>query len=417
MPADTTPQPMQSVDPTGPDGWISWHAQRSGMQPAGAIEYAYYTDAHLLEDRIDLGPCRLLNTFGFAARQPGQVPLSLVLRVELFEAINVGTRSPEQTDAAAWHGGGLDEELAALVSLALGIRLRSGGQIRIFDPGSDADVRGRPVNYDHVQPYLPQSRRAAVLPAVTGPVRLSEAAARLARYPDLAAAEANALVKAARSWQEAVWVADSDPRQAWLRLITALESAAQVWAGAPASSPEERLILARPKLANRLVRDATPELHRFVAKDLDGVFKATEKFVRFAMAYLPDPPAERPPVGFQLDWTRMEEHLALVYDWRSQDLHAGTPIPAPMCEPPQQFDVHAAASEIPLGLASWTRNAAWLATDTPMLLHTFADISRRTLLNWLATTAAVSSAPSRLVGVLPLILAGFRGVLVGGSSS
>jgi hypothetical protein len=54
------------------------------------------------------------------------------------------------------------------------------------------------------------------------------------------------------------------------------------------------LAIARPKLAKRLDRDATSELHRFVARNLDGVFKATRKFIDFTMAYLPDPPAVRP---------------------------------------------------------------------------------------------------------------------------
>jgi hypothetical protein len=94
--------------------------------------------------------------------------------------------------------------------------------------------------------------------------------------------------------------------------------------GEAASSFEDGLLIARPKLAKRLARDATPELQRFVAKGLDGIFKATEKFIDFTMAHLPAPPAVRPPEGFRLDWARMAEHLELVYAWRSRDLHDGT---------------------------------------------------------------------------------------------
>jgi hypothetical protein len=123
-----------------------------------------------------------------------------------------------------------------------------------------------------------------------------------------------------------------------------------------------------------------------VAKDLDGIFKATEKFIHFTMAHLPDPPAVRPPEGFRLDWTRMAEHLELVYAWRSRALHAGTPIPVPMCELPHRLDEQPARIEVPPGLATWTGSAAWTAADIPMLLHTFPYIARGTLLNWLAAT-------------------------------
>jgi hypothetical protein len=381
-----SPEPLPEPPPAvpGPDGWTNWRAQRAGVPGAGAVEFAGYTDAQLLEDQVDLGPCRLLNTIGFAARRAGQVPLSLVLRVEWHAAADPRERSREETDTATWHGGGLDDELAALVSLALGIRLQSGGRIREFDP--DGDVRGRPVHFDHVPPYLPPPRRAPLLPTITGPARLVVASGRLVGYPLLTAAQANALVKAARAWQEAVWIADADPRQAWLRLVSALEAAAQAWAGGPARSPEERLLIARPRLAKRLTRDATPEVHRFVAKDLVGIFKATEKFIDFTMAHLPDPPATRPPEGFRLDWARMAENLELVYAWRSRDLHGGTPIPVPMCEPPHQLNGHPAPIEVPLGLATWTGSATWTNADIPMLLHTFAYITRGTLLNWLMAT-------------------------------
>jgi hypothetical protein len=38
--------------------------------------------------------------------------------------------------------------------------------------------------------------------------------------------------------------------------------------------------------------------------------------------------------------------------------------------------------EKPLGLATGTRGAVWVAEDTPMLLHTFEYIARKALLKW-----------------------------------
>jgi len=72
--------------------------------------------------------------------------------------------------------------------------------------------------------------------------------------------------------------------------------------------------------------------------------------------------------------------LRKIYDWRSKALHGGTPFPEPMCNPPfQQKD---ACFEKPIGLASQTKGATWVAADTPMCLHIFEYIVRHSLLNW-----------------------------------
>jgi hypothetical protein len=52
----------------------------------------------------------------------------------------------------------------------------------------------------------------------------------LQRYFRLERGQANALVRAARSHQAALWAAEGDPRQAWLKLISAVEAAAHYWA-------------------------------------------------------------------------------------------------------------------------------------------------------------------------------------------
>jgi hypothetical protein len=380
---ESSEQTTPAADLAGPAAWVNWRAQRAGQPSRGAVEFAGYTDAQLLELDGDLGPCRLLNTLASAASRPsGGVPLGLVLRVEFHHIDTIPSgRPPERTDTAAWHGGDLDDELASLVALALGIRLRAGGRIREFRT-DNPDMRGRPAGYDHAAPYLPPPRRGPLLPTITGPARLSDAAARLAGYPLLTAAQANALVKAARAWQEAAWIADSDPRQAWLRLVGAVEAAAQQWAGAD-RSPTEQLRLVRPSIAKRIERDATPDLLDWLAPKVAWLFGATTKFLDFTLTFLPDPPAIRPSSpAFQVDWARMQDHLNTIYDWRSRDLHEGTPIPAPMCAPPYPFE--GVASERPMGISSWYGSGNWVAADTPMLLHTFAYVVRGALLNWLA---------------------------------
>jgi hypothetical protein len=96
----------------------------------------------------------------------------------------------------------------------------------------DPDPRGRPVEYDHQPPYLPppDSPDRPILPATADGANLEDATPYLARYPDLPAERAVALVRAARTYQEGLWVAESDPRQAWLRFVSAVEPAASFWA-------------------------------------------------------------------------------------------------------------------------------------------------------------------------------------------
>ena len=42
-----------------------------------------------------------------------------------------------KTDTSQYHGGWLVDEIAALLSLCLGIRIKAGGQTRIFEEGKD----------------------------------------------------------------------------------------------------------------------------------------------------------------------------------------------------------------------------------------------------------------------------------------
>jgi hypothetical protein len=410
-PAPDTPDAV-SGSMRGPRGWQNWQARRDGQPAHSALEYACYTDAALHGSmEHDFGPYRLLNTLATLANpQPGRIQLALVLRVDLHldetdepqlpppmrvpdDISETGNRRAMDelfagwTDTTTYHGGQLDDEMAALASLALGVRLKSGGPIREFRP-DNPDPRGRPIGFDHWPPYLPSSQnpRGLVLPEAAAGAELAQVAAPLTRYPDLPAGQAVALVRAARIYQEGLWIAEDDPRQAWLRFVSAAEVAADYWA--VDRPPEEQLRIARPNLAALLAAKGDDHL-REVAALLTAISGSTSKFIRFLIRFAPDPPRERPSEYQQVDWssrTRLRDHLGLIYDYRSKDLHTGTPMPQPMCEPPHQ-DEGSPPSEIPLGPWTWIgpEPAFWARKDTPMLLHVFAGIVRRALLAWWIT--------------------------------
>jgi hypothetical protein len=218
----------------------NWQAQMEGLAAHGALEVACYTDAVLSGEEI-IGPYHLLENYlddPFAYPQPS-VRVGLVLRIEHHRPVadpqDFIDEAWEQTDPRVFHGGDGGQELAGLLSLALGVRLKAGGIVRVFDPAGDP--RGQPQEYLHQVPYLPPAGRSPILPALTRTrsygISLSECVPLLASYRDLSAGQAVALVRAARSYQEAIWIAESDARQAWLRLCRCRDRCPAVGAGHP----------------------------------------------------------------------------------------------------------------------------------------------------------------------------------------
>ena len=87
------------------------------------------------------------------------------------------------------------------------------------------------------------------MPGISDAASLGAAKSLLDRYPELSTNNARALARAARLYAQALWIADDDPAQAWLRLVSAIESAAAQWK-APKGSPIERLRQGAPELAD-----------------------------------------------------------------------------------------------------------------------------------------------------------------------
>lgn len=225
----------------GPWGWENARAKLAGQPWAGALEVACYTDALRLDGQVTSGPYNAMVPLAYHSclDRVGEPSKGVVIRLER----HVRGDDPDEYIDDTWfqqasdvaHGGDAGEELAALLSLVLGIRLRAGGILRVFHP-SDEDERGFPHEPGRPAPYLPPRTREPMLPYTTQrPADLSSARSLLDIYPRISAKQARALVRSARSYQVALWIADSDPRLAWLRLVTAIESAAQLSTSGPAA--------------------------------------------------------------------------------------------------------------------------------------------------------------------------------------
>ena len=382
-------QPMMSPEAAVPgDGVLpsqqNWLMKiRGDTQPSNMITYEYrlYSDAHITgEYRTTEGPYTFLNTvpmpgFGEAIKAP------IVLRAEMHLRNAIPDMS--QTDESLYHGGHLVDEIVAIASLSLGVRLMNGGLSRQF--GMDGDPYGRPCEWAREpRPAYRIGRVRSVLPSV-GNSHSMGGLRRLESIPRIDPKRFLSLVRACKSYLGGLWIADTDPNMAWLLFVSALETAANDVHHAELDATE-RLRIARPELVERLARNGDRELLEIVAGEFGQTLQSTKKFVDFAMKFMPKVPGHRPKGQWlRLNWSKsnLKKVLGKVYYYRSRALHAGVPFPAPMFEPPFVAQANEPGSEVPLiGLGAYSSGGTWIPKDVPINLHAFHYITRHALLNW-----------------------------------
>src|SRR5258707_11942991 len=132
---------IQAPSTVGPFFHENWHEALAGKVSDSCIEFPLYTDAHIIGNDLNFGPYTLFNAVAFdnQLQQP-----SIVLRVD-FHVSGYVQSEERETDSGRYHGGLIQDEIAALVSLCLGIRLKSGSPTRQFS--SEGDPRGRPISW------------------------------------------------------------------------------------------------------------------------------------------------------------------------------------------------------------------------------------------------------------------------------
>ncbi|MBU4252791.1 MAG: hypothetical protein KKC39_06810 [Candidatus Omnitrophica bacterium] len=357
----------------------NWQAFKCNIPSRGHYEYEMLSDAIITgENTTDFGPYQFINP---VCRTQG-VRAVLILRLD-YRLREYGERpfDMKETDVGCYHGGDLPDEIAALASLSMGVRIKAGKLTREFAPSNDKF--GRPVGWqDSFIPDIKLEYGRYKLPSVVR--ECSVVSLEPLKYlADLSEIDTVLLVKAARLYQQALWVAESDPSLSWIMFVSALETAAEQWRRNQ-SSNEERLRGSKEELYNYLVSLSTPGLTEKVANFLSDSLGATREFVDFVITFLPEPPEKRPPEYLQILWEskQFEKSLKIIYDYRSKALHGGTPFPYPMCESPYYQKDFQALAEKPTGLACQANSGVWLIDDTPLLLNTFEYITRGCLLKW-----------------------------------
>jgi hypothetical protein len=312
--------------PAAPDGWRNWRAQE--LPWVQRVEHGLYSDSTFVGELRGLGPYGILNGGGRGHEvTPGVAQQALVLRHDWHLRLSATLTATTSTEG--YHHGSVDEEVAALLSLALDVRCRSGGPLRFW---WDADDKyGRPDITFHRPPLLTRPRSAAMLPRQTRDgVELEPAREFLNLYSTVAPREALLILRAARQWQQAIWNADSDPGLAWLQLVGALEVAAQ--AASQDATPLETVRDVKPEWAD-LLRDYDHPRAEDMIREAAQLLGARRKVRLLLERYPPAPPPIRPEYG-RVDWSNLEKAVMAIYTYRSKALHEGHPMPAPLLEAP-----------------------------------------------------------------------------------
>jgi hypothetical protein len=372
----------------------NWRLFAGWNKSVATYEFELLSDAAFAGE-TSIGPYQLINTIAHASADPDGRVLAPVIVLRVAYHLEDSPRDMTQTDTSKYHGGSLADEIAAVLSVWTGARLRAGRMTREFDP-NDSDPRGKPVAYEGFSPpatFL-RTARAARIPSATGLHLMNQIDSfrAMERFHPM---DEIALIRAVRMYQDGLWVAESQPELAWLLFVSAAETLAVRW-DQGGGDHIQALEVGKPELFVKL-QTVCPELVPFVSEQLADITGATRKFVKFLLTYLPDAPTARPPAWCQVDWKRQWFRSAFrqVYDYRSKALHTGIPFPAPMCDVPRKFGSEwSAVAERPFALAYRVGDAIWVRDDLPMLLHIFEYVVRNAIRCWWNSVASGPSSTS-----------------------
>jgi hypothetical protein len=139
----------------------------------------------------------------------------------------------------------------------------------------------------------------------------------LSHLPNMPPRASIALIRAARLYQDGIWIVESEPELSWIMLVSAVETAAGYWR-VTTDSPLDRMHISRPELEPLLAGAGGEELVLRVAEQIADFMGAGKKFIDFLIEFLPEPPAERPN-HFGISWEErdLRRSFRTIYGWRS----------------------------------------------------------------------------------------------------
>lgn len=372
-----------------PHIYSNWLAAEKGLRVFSIYEYPLLTDARIIGHTIEgYGPYKFINPKP-SQEKIGLIKPSIILRINAHVAGSKIVDFCKKRSIELIYEGGAQEQIATLTSLALGVRIKAGGCIRIFSPLEEkVDPLGVPIGWhDKPYPILQIDQRGLVLPNVVGPHSLEDLKP-FSQILSISPENIVALIRAAKLYQDALWIAESEPALSWLMFVSALETAANQWRKEKDNHIERFKNFKEGRLFELLTKYCDQEIINNVASLIADSLGSTKKFIDFVIEFLPGPPAKRPPPDARMDWSKqtMKKILDKIYQYRSDALHEGTPFPDPMCSRPTWESPWEAPAEKYIGgvlnLTMDDKEKIWFNKKFPILLNTFEYITRGTLIKW-----------------------------------
>ena len=113
-------------------------ASRSEKRPSQIIEFPLYSDSRITGEIRNLGySYEVLNLVPYTHDSP-LINESLMFRLSWFHSADESF--PVETNHSQFHGGWINDELAAIASLRLGVRLKAGSVVRTFGGHCDDEL-------------------------------------------------------------------------------------------------------------------------------------------------------------------------------------------------------------------------------------------------------------------------------------
>lgn len=132
---------IEATNIRGSFAYDNWKASLSGASEKSVFEHPLFSDSHfsIADDmKTEFGPYLLYNT---QSRGISPTVPSFILRIKYYSDSKIPDL--KKTDTSRFHGGGIEDEVAALVSLSLRVRLKAGAMTRLFLIGG-SDPKGQP---------------------------------------------------------------------------------------------------------------------------------------------------------------------------------------------------------------------------------------------------------------------------------
>lgn len=312
---------------TRPHAWHNWRQFDAKVPWTYADEYKLYSDGNVHGVARSFGPIHFAGLLARDVKESSGARPVAIVRVHHSAPVN-----PHDDDVE--HGGQSQDEIAALCSLIWGIRVKAGDKSRSLTPG---DLTGRAYYEAEVKtPHMPVGAWTPIIRHAMKTVDLCDLNL-LSTYPTLSDTKASALLRAARLYQDGLWVAEREPWLTWILFGAAIETASNCAIGKDRDYVTALRELA-PELAN-VAEKYGEECLKAIAKQQSSLVGAKKKFMEFLKKYRPARIAQD-TTDCRHPWTddALKKSLTAIYSVRSKYLHEGIPVPWELCLSPEFVD-------------------------------------------------------------------------------